>query len=156
MVAALVALGSNVGASVLGRSANRHGTHSPLVVTAVSMAVGSAVLLAVGVSVEGWPELSGRAAVILVWLAVVNTALAFTLWNVSLRRLSALESAGINNTMLIQIAALAWIFLGEEPGLLGVVGIVLVSVGVFFTQAIAAGSGPSRTGTEPRSEERLP
>jgi len=70
------------------------------------------------------------------WLAVVNTALAFTLWNYSLRRLAAVESASINNTMLIQIAALAWIFLGEPPGTLGIVGILVVSIGVFLTQSL--------------------
>ena len=70
------------------------------------------------------------------WLSVVNTAFAFTLWNISLRELTALESAGINNTMLIQIAVLAWVFLDESPGLLGAVGIVIVSIGSFLTLAI--------------------
>ena len=40
---------------------------------------------------------------------MVNTAFAFTLWNLSLQRLTAVESAGVNNTMLIQIAVLAWL-----------------------------------------------
>lgn len=47
---------------------------------------------------------TGHAWLIIGWPALVNTALAFTLWNLSLRRLSAFESAGINNTMLLQIA----------------------------------------------------
>ncbi len=145
MVAAIVALASNVSAGLIGRSVNRRGTHSPIVVTAVSMTIGAVVLLVAGLAIEGLPHLTARAGVILLWLAVVNTALAFTLWNRSLVQLSALESAGINNTMLIQIAALAWIFLGEAPGVFGVVGIAVVSIGVFFTQAVAAaGSGPPR------------
>ena len=61
-------------------------------------------------------------------------ALAFTLWNLSLRRLTAIESAGINNTMLIQIALLAWVFLGEAPGIMGLLGIATVSAGVYLTQ----------------------
>ena len=48
--------------------------------------------------------------------SIGNTALAFTWWNLSLQRLSAVESAGINNTMLIQIGLLAWVFLDEAPG----------------------------------------
>ena len=40
------------------------------------------------------------------WLALVNSAFAFTLWNRTLRTLSATESSVINNTMLIQIAIL--------------------------------------------------
>ncbi|MDX2381505.1 MAG: DMT family transporter [Acidimicrobiia bacterium] len=144
MFAAFVALGSNVGAALIGRSVNRGGTHAPIVITAVSMTVGALALLVVGLSVEGVPHLTGRAGAILVWLAIVNTALAFTLWNRSLVHLAALESAGINNTMLIQIAALGWIFLGEVPGVLGIIGIVVVSMGVFFTQAVSPSpSSPS-------------
>ena len=88
----------------------------------------------VGFAAEGMPDVSGRAWLIIGWLAVVNTALAFTLWNLALRRLSAIESAGINNTMLLQIAVLAWIFLDEQPGLPELAGILLVSVGVYLTQ----------------------
>jgi hypothetical protein len=74
-------------------------------------------------------------------LAVVNTAVAFTLWNRSLRPLSALESAGINNTMLIQIALLAWVFLGEGPRPWEVADVLAVSAGIFLTQSLTT-SGP--------------
>jgi drug/metabolite transporter (DMT)-like permease len=80
------------------------------------------------------PEISTRGWAIITWLALVNTALAFSLWNLSLRQLSAVESAGLNNTMLIQIAVLAWLFLGEAPGLVALAGIALVSLGVYLTQ----------------------
>jgi len=85
-------------------------------------------------AVEGIPAISGRAWIIIGWLAVVNTALAFTLWNLSLRRLSAVESASINNTMLIQIAILAWFLLSEPLGTPELIGITLVTVGILLTQ----------------------
>ena len=134
MAAALVGLAANVAGGLLGRQVNRLAVVPPVVVTAISMGIGAAVLIIVGGAAEGMPAVSGRAWLIIIWLAVVNTALAFSLWNVSLRRLSAVESAGINNTMLIQIAALAWIFLSEPPGATGLAGVVLVSLGVFLTQ----------------------
>lgn len=137
MVASLVGLGANVSAALLGRHVNRQAQVSPIVVTALSMSVGAALLVVVGFAVEGMPSVSLRAWLIIVWLAVVNTAVAFTLWNLSLRRLSAVESAGINNTMLIQIAILAWIFLNETPGTAELVGILLVSAGVLLTQVIS-------------------
>ena len=137
MVAASVALASGVGASLLGRSANRDLSTSPLVITTASMAIGSAVLIVVGIAVEGVPSITARGAVIIGWLAVVNGALAFTLWNHSLRTLTATESAVINNTMLVQIAALAWIFLGEAPGAIQIVGIVLVTLGITGSQFAA-------------------
>jgi drug/metabolite transporter (DMT)-like permease len=134
MVAAAVALLSNVGASLLGRSANRDLSTSPLVITTVSMGIGAAVLFGVGVAAEGVPSVGLRGALIIAWLAIVNGALAFTLWNHSLRHLTATESAVVNNTMLVQIAALAWIFLGETPSAVQMAGIALVTLGVTGSQ----------------------
>jgi drug/metabolite transporter (DMT)-like permease len=136
IVAAVVALGANVAGSLLGRHVNRPADASPVVITAVSMTVGSVVLAVIGAASEGLPSVSTRGWLIILWLAIVNTAVAFTLWNLSLRELSAVESAGINNTMLIQIAILAWLFLGERPGLAGLLGVVLVSIGVLLTQTV--------------------
>lgn len=134
MAAAMVCLGANVGGSVIGRHVNRQRRLSPSVVTAVSMGVGALVLVAAALLLEGLPTLTPRAWLLIGWLAVVNTAFAFTLWNRSLQRLSAVESASINNTMLVQVALLAWLFLGEWPGLAGVAGILVVSLGVLLAQ----------------------
>lgn len=134
MAAALVGLAANAISSVAGRSVNRRAAQPPVVVTAVSMGIGALLLLVVGTVADGIPSITLTAIAIVGWLAVVNTAVAFTLWNASLRHLSAVESSGINNLMLIQVAILAWIFLGEAPGVLGLTGIVVVSIGVYFTQ----------------------
>ena len=58
----------------------------------------------------------------------------FTLWNRTLRTLSAMESSVINSTMLIQIAILAWLLLGEQLTHQGVVGMVLAGLGVLLVQ----------------------
>jgi drug/metabolite transporter (DMT)-like permease len=139
LTAALVGLAANTGASLLGRAVNRRGDVEPLVVTAVSMAVGAVLLLGVGWAVEGLPVVSARAWLIVAWLAAVNTALAFTWWNLSLRRLSALESAVINTSMPVQIAVLAWVFLDEPLGVGEMLGIVLVTGGVVLASAVRAG-----------------
>jgi drug/metabolite transporter (DMT)-like permease len=135
MVAAVCALLANVAAAILGRSVNREGRLPALYITTVSMGIGAGVLVFLAVGIEGIPTISLRGWLIIAWLAVVNTAFAFTLWNLSLQRLSAVESASINNTMLVQIALLGWIFLGEAPGALGLLGIGLVSAGVYVVQA---------------------
>lgn len=135
VVASLVGLLANVASALLGRRVNREATVPAVVVTALSMGVGATLLLGVGLIAEGFPAVSVRGWLIICWLAVVNTALAFTLWNISLQRLSALESAAINNTMLIQIAVLAWVFLDEPLGIPEGIGIALVTVGVFMAQA---------------------
>jgi drug/metabolite transporter (DMT)-like permease len=137
MAAAIVALGANVAGALLGRSINREAHLSPVIITAVSMTIGSGLLLAAGIAIEGWPHLSVRLVLIVAWLSVVNTAIAFTLWNRSMRDLAAVESAAINNTMLVQIAVLAWLFLGESPGRVGAAGIVVVTLGAFVTTTSA-------------------
>ncbi|MDH5508215.1 MAG: DMT family transporter [Anaerolineae bacterium] len=115
--------------SVLGRYINRTARIDALTVTVVSMGIGAILLLAVGIAVEGFPSLDIKAWLLVFWLAVVNTALAFTLWNHTLRTLSAAQSSIINNTMLVQIAILAWLFLGERPDAKAWLGMAIVAVG---------------------------
>ncbi len=125
---------ANAAASLLGRAVNRDRVLPPVVVTATSMGVGAVLLLGIGWATQGLPRISPTGWLIVVWLAAVNTALAFTLWNNSLRRLSAVESSTINNTMLIQIALLAWLFLGESLTLREGIGLALTAGGIFVAQ----------------------
>jgi drug/metabolite transporter (DMT)-like permease len=67
-------------------------------------------------------------------LAVVNSAVAFTLWNRTLRTLTAMESSIINNTMMIQIPILAWLFLDEDPSGMEIMGMVLAGLGILIVQ----------------------
>jgi drug/metabolite transporter (DMT)-like permease len=121
-------------ATVLGRGVNRGGKLSPLAVTTASMGIGSTLLLGGGVALEGWPALSLGNWAVIVWLAVVNSALAFTLWNQTQRVLTAMESSILNNTMLFQIALLAWVFLGEAMDGQQILGMLLAGVGTFLVQ----------------------
>jgi drug/metabolite transporter (DMT)-like permease len=83
-VAALAPL-SNTASAVMGRAVNRSASISPLLVTTSSMGVGAICLLVVGLATEPMPSMSLSNIAIIVWLAAVNTALAFTLWNHTLR-----------------------------------------------------------------------
>lgn len=120
--------------SIIGRGINRQKRLSPLTVTIVSMGVGSTLLLGLGLLVEDRPQLDLTGWLIIIWLAIVNTAFAFTLWNRTLRTLSATESSVINNTMLIQISILAWLFLGETLSWLQIAGLLLAAIGTLFVQ----------------------
>ena len=117
---------------------------NPVVVTLLGMA-----LLA---EVPNWPQWLGVAAamaglltkkwvpiglvlwLIIAYLAVVNTALAFTLWNLTQRTLPAMESSMINNAMTIQVPVIAVLFLGESLGFKEVVGLALIALGVLAVQ----------------------
>ncbi|MDH3943776.1 MAG: DMT family transporter [Anaerolineae bacterium] len=118
--------------SIVGRFINRAGKLDALTVTVVSMGIGAPLLLAAGLLLEDMPRLDMTGWLIVIWLAAVNTAFAFTLWNHTLRTLSAARSSMINNTMLIQIAVLAWIFLGERVTWQEAAGLGLAAAGVFL------------------------
>lgn len=127
-------LAANSGSSLLGRYINRDRAIPALAVTTVSMGVGSLLMLAGGIAAQGLPPLKASSWAIIAWLAVVNTALAFTLWNRTLQILSAVESTIINSTMMIQIACLAWIFLDESLSPQKIAGLVLAGAGAVFVQ----------------------
>ena len=125
---------ANALASLLGREVNRLGHLSPLTVTVVSMGIGALTLLVVGIAIQGFPPISLTGWLIVGWMALANTAFAFTLWNRTLRVLSAAESSIINNTMLIQIALLAWVFLGESITLREGIGLMVAAAGILIVQ----------------------
>ncbi|AGH96687.1 DMT family transporter [Pseudobdellovibrio exovorus] len=125
---------ANAGAAISGRAINRKEHLSPRVVTIISMGFGSVILLVAGLLTEQMPILGVKQILIVLWLAGINTAFAFTLWNHTLRTLSSVESSVINNTMMIQIAVLAVIFLGERLSVLDVVALVIASAGALLVQ----------------------
>jgi drug/metabolite transporter (DMT)-like permease len=125
---------ANSASAVLGRNINRETRINPIVVTVVSMGIGSFILLISGVVLQGLPQISIQNLLYLLWLAVINTALAFTIWNFTLQKLSAMESSIINGTMLIQIAILAWIFLGEAITLQEGLGMLIAANGAVMVQ----------------------
>lgn len=130
----LVGVLANAISALLGRSINREKTISPLLVTAISMGIGASILLTAGLTAQGFPSLSLRSWFFILWLAIINTAFAFTLWNRTLQVLSAMESSIINGTMLVQIAFLAWLFLGESPSLKEFIGLILAATGAILVQ----------------------
>ena len=137
LVAAVVCVLAAAVSAHLGRRLARDAIDrlgGPIGLTSTSMAIGAVALLGVGVAVEGWPTLDFAGWLIVGWLAVINTAFAFTLWNHTLRTLTAVESSVVNNTMTVQIAILAIAFLGERPDPVQVIGLLLAAVGAAVVQ----------------------
>jgi drug/metabolite transporter (DMT)-like permease len=98
------------------------------------MGIGSVILLGSGILLQGLPPLDLQSWLIILWLAVVNTAFAFTLWNHTLRVLTATESSIINGTMLIWIPILAVLFLGETITEKELLGLILAGLGTLLVQ----------------------
>lgn len=125
---------ANAYSSVLGREVNKAKQIDSVIITAVSMGIGSVIMLAAGLLLYGVPTISATTLLYLLWLATVNTAFAFYLWNVTMQSLSAIESSIINGTMLVQITVLAWLFLGEEITLLKAAAVFVATTGAVLVQ----------------------
>jgi drug/metabolite transporter (DMT)-like permease len=84
--------------------------------------------------VQGLPSIGLQCWAIIAWLALVNTTIAFTLWNFTLRNLSATESSVINGTMLIWIPILAVVFLDEHITRQELIGLIVAGFGTLIVQ----------------------
>ena len=134
IIVSVIGVLTNAGAVIVGRDVNRSRKLHPLIITTVSMGVGAIVLLFAGISTQGLPRISLEGWAIIAWLAVVNTAFAFTVWNYTLRTLSATESSIINGTMLIWIPIFAVIFLDERISSKELSGLIAAGIGTLIVQ----------------------
>lgn len=144
LVFAFSAMIGNSFGTVLGRKANLSDQVSPLTITIISMGVGSVALLGWGLAAEPWPQFTRQSLIFLLVMVLLNTAFAFYLWNKALKGLQATEASIINNTIIIQIALLAWVFLGEKLTGLDIAGISLAFAGALIVQMPNQRSGISQ------------
>ena len=134
LVVVIIGVLSNAGSSLLGRKVNLKSGLPAILITTISMGFGGLLLLLFGATTQGFGPIDAKQWMIISWLAIVNTAFAFTLWNKTLQSLTAVESSIINGTMLPQIAILAWIFLGESLNAKQIIGLSLVAIGIIIVQ----------------------
>lgn len=134
IIVALVALTANSAATLMGRHINLQSHLSPLTITFVSMGIGSGLMLLSGGILYGFGNPSLTDWGIIAWMALVNTAFAYTIWNQTQRSLTPVESSIILNLMMPLIALLAWVFLGETLTAKEIWGLVLVGAGVLIVQ----------------------
>ncbi len=118
----------------LGRGVARTRQVDTLSLTAIPLAIGGAALLGAAVPAEGWPAFSWTGLGIVLWLAVVNTAAAYMLYNHALKTLTAVEMNIMLNLSPLGTALLAWFFLGETLTWLEIAGICVMILGVILVQ----------------------
>jgi len=124
---------------IILRRIQRTGNMSSVRLTGITMSVGTLGIVALVPFFEPFRMPSMSAMLILLWLSVVNTALAFFIWNHVLRFLRAYELSILQNSMLVQIAILSFIFLGESPTWMMIAGMILVLVGIVLVQVTSVG-----------------
>ncbi|MFQ5898759.1 MAG: DMT family transporter [Candidatus Methylomirabilia bacterium] len=125
---------------VLSRSLARDRLVPTLPLTALPLGFGGGLLLVIALPLEGAasPSLQGWVAVL--WLALVNTALAYFLYNHCLRIVTALELNVLLGLSPLGTALLASLLLGERVAALQVIGLVVAILGVLLVQWRSASS----------------
>ncbi|MGV9566928.1 EamA family transporter [Streptomyces sp. NPDC003480] len=155
-VGVLLALGAaccQVGYFVLADQGSEAGEESPdpLGVIAYGLLVGAAVLTVVARPwTMDWSVLAGTAdmngtrvpaVLLLVWIVLIATVLAYVTGVLSVRRLSP-QVAGVVACLEAVIATvLAWVLLGEHLSAPQLAGGAVVLVGAFIAQSSAPGKG---------------
>jgi len=119
---------------VLGREAARGQKVDTLSLTAIPLALGGGLLLLVALPLEGLPHASPGTWGLVLWLAAVNTALGYILYNHALQVLTAFEMNVMLNLSPLWTALMAWFLLSERLLLWQWIGMVIVVVGVALVQ----------------------
>jgi drug/metabolite transporter (DMT)-like permease len=119
---------------VLGRDAARDQKTDTLTLTAVPLALGGGLMLLVALPLEGVPHASLGTWGLVLWLAAVNTALAYVLYNHSLQVLTAFEMNVLLNLSPLWTALMGMFLLDEHLKVLQWIGMAIVIVGVALVQ----------------------
>lgn len=105
-----------------------------LTLTALPLAIGGGLLLAIAVPLEGLPSASLRTWGLILFLATINTALGYVLYNHALQSLQAFELNVLLNLAPIWTALLGWVLLDEILNSKQWAGIFVVMTGVVLVQ----------------------
>jgi len=105
-----------------------------LTLTALPLAIGGGLLLAIALPLEGIPSASPRTWGLVLFLAVINTALGYMLYYHALQSLQAFEMNVMLNLSPIWTAVLGWLLLDEVLTSPQWAGILLVLMGVMLVQ----------------------
>lgn len=108
------------------------------------MFIGAIFMVLVGLLKDGFPDISLKLALILLWLGTINGALAFYLWTWTQKKLRAYESSVLNNLVLLQVAILDVSILGQQLSWVQLVSLILLLLSVFYVQLSSRVSQPRR------------
>jgi drug/metabolite transporter (DMT)-like permease len=111
--------------------------HSPVGVTGVSMAIGTALYVpAVSrhVFAVRWPEVSWATWAALVYSALFSLAVAYTIWYAAVREIGSARTSVYSNLVPLVAIAAGVLFLGEPLSARKIAGTAAVLMGVALTR----------------------
>jgi len=119
---------------ILGREVAKAQQVPTVALTAIPLGFGGGLVLLLALVVEGMPSFSLAGLGIVLWLAAINTALAYLLYNHALRTLTALEMNVLLNLSPLGTAILAALLLREQMVTVQWTGVVVLILGVSVVQ----------------------
>ena len=119
---------------ILARRFARDRSLDSITLTSVPLGIGGGILLAIALIVEGIPHMPMQAWSMIMGLAIVNTLIAYLLYNHSMRQLTAVQVNVLLNLSPIGTALIAWGALGERLSPLQMIAMFFVIVGAVLTQ----------------------
>ena len=120
--------------SLLGRGIARERSLDTLTLTTIPLAIGGLTTIIIALGVEGIPIYTPEGILVVVWLAVVNTAIGYWLYNFALKDLTALEMNMVMNLTPLFVAGLSWVMIGEKLEFIQIIGMVVMIAGVILVQ----------------------
>ena len=119
---------------ILGRQLARTGSVSTLRLTTIPLALGGGITLLAAILLEGIPSASPSTWGLILFLAVVNTAIGYTLYNHALQTLNAFQMNIALNLTPVWTAIFGFFLLNEQLERLQMFGIAVMILGVILVQ----------------------
>ena len=133
-----LALGSAACWAAYTAVARRLGPADPLVTTALTSGIGTAVVAVVALPTQDWGRLAHASAPVLaatLWAGAVATGCTYAAWSYALRRLPAVAVAPFGYLIPVSALSISHVWLGEPLTVPTLAGATLVLLGVGLTQA---------------------
>ena len=114
--------------------------HSPVAVSGISMAVGTAFYVpavAGHVARQHWSDVSAMTWVALVYSAVFSLSLSYTIWYAGVREIGSARTSVYSNLVPVVAMVSAVLFLGEPVSARKIAGAAAVLIGVALTRVRA-------------------
>ena len=114
----------------LARTKNIH----TITLTTIPLIIGGGVLLIISFFVEGFPVISQKIVLILVYLIFFNTIMGQLLYSSAIAEITAIQVNLILNLSPFFTAIFAWFLLGEQLGKLQIAAMTAVFMGTYLVQ----------------------
>ena len=114
----------------LARTKNIH----TITLTTIPLIIGGGVLLIISFFVEGFPVISQKIVLILVYLIFFNTIMGQLLYSSAIAEITAIQVNLILNLSPFFTAIFAWFLLGEQLGKLQIAAMTAVFIGTYLVQ----------------------